>query len=106
MKKGDIVLIPFPFNDLSGNINRPTVVLIESDEDVTVCFITTQFKWRGEFDIVLQPSESNGLKTISLLKLNKFASIDKDLIIGRLGTLNQNQVKSLNINLAKTFKIN
>ncbi|HEY5510290.1 MAG TPA: type II toxin-antitoxin system PemK/MazF family toxin [Prolixibacteraceae bacterium] len=106
MKKGDIVLIPFPFTDLSGNKNRPTVVLIESDEDVTVCFITTQFKWMGEFDMILQPSDLNGLKTISLLRLNKFATIDKDLIIGRLGSLDQMQVKLLNTNLAKTFKIN
>jgi hypothetical protein len=34
MKKGDIILIPFP--DLTGNKNRQTVVLIESENDVTV----------------------------------------------------------------------
>lgn len=32
MKKGDIVLIPFPFSDLSGAKNRPAVILIETDE--------------------------------------------------------------------------
>jgi mRNA interferase MazF len=36
MKKGDIILIPFPFTDLTGNKNRQTVVLIESENDVTV----------------------------------------------------------------------
>ena len=41
MKKGDIVLIPFPFTDLTGNKNRPALVLVESEEDITVCFITT-----------------------------------------------------------------
>lgn len=39
MNKGDIVLIPFPFSDLSGAKNRPAVILIETDEDITVAFI-------------------------------------------------------------------
>lgn len=106
MKKGDIVLIPFPFTDLSGNKNRPAVVLIESEDDVTVCFITTQLKWMAEFDMTLQPSDLNGLKTTSLLRLSKFATIDKDLIIGRLGSLDNEQIKILNSNLAKSFRIN
>jgi mRNA interferase MazF len=42
MVKGDIVLITFPFTDLSGSKLRPTIVLTDSELDVTVCFITTQ----------------------------------------------------------------
>jgi mRNA interferase MazF len=45
MNKGDIVLVPFPFTDLTGNKYRPALILIESEEEVTVCFITTQMKW-------------------------------------------------------------
>ena len=58
-----------------------------------------------EFDIILQPSDLNGLKVISILRLNKFATIDKDLIIGRLGSLDLTQIKLLNTNLAKSFKL-
>ena len=46
MVKGDIVLITFPFTDLSGSKLRPTVVLAETELDVTVCFITTQLQWQ------------------------------------------------------------
>lgn len=59
MNKGDVVLIPFPFTDLSGNKNRPAVILIDSEDDVTVCFLTTQLKWQSEFDISIQPSETS-----------------------------------------------
>jgi len=42
--KGDIVLITFPFTDLSGSKLRPTVVLAKTELDITVCFITTQLQ--------------------------------------------------------------
>lgn len=106
MNKGDIILIPFPFTDLSGNKNRPAVILIDSEEDVTVCFLTTQLKWQTEFDITVKPSDLNGLKKVSLVRLSKFATIDKDLIIGRLGSFDDNYINLLNINLMKILNLN
>ena len=51
MAKGDIILITFPFTDLSGSKLRPVVILADSNEDVTVTFITTQLKWREPTDV-------------------------------------------------------
>jgi mRNA interferase MazF len=105
MKKGDIVLVPFPFTDLTGNKNRPAVILIESENDVTVCFVSTRLKWKSEFDIVIQPTELNGLKKSSIIRLSKLATIDKELIIGRLGELDINQTDLLNKNLIRLLKL-
>lgn len=105
MKKGDIVLIPFPFSDLSGSKLRPAVVLISTETDVTVCFITTQFQWKGEYDIQLLPTLFNGLKKISLLRVGKFSTIDKDLILGRIGTLENNYLSILNKNLIRILQL-
>lgn len=66
MEKGDIILIPFPFTDLSGNKNRPALVLVSGELDITVCFISTQLKWKEETDILLKPNEENGLHTVTL----------------------------------------
>jgi mRNA interferase MazF len=43
MVKGDIVLIAFPFTDLSGSKLRPAVVLAEVNMDITVCLITHEW---------------------------------------------------------------
>lgn len=105
MNKGDIVLIPFPFSDLSGAKNRPAVILIETDEDITVAFITTQIKWSTGFDVLLTPSDLNGLKKVSLIRLNKLATIDKDLVVGRLGSLDEPSLGLLNRNLIRIFRL-
>lgn len=106
MKKGDIVLVSFPFSDLSGSKLRPAIILIAGVTDVTVCFITTQMHWKEEFDIPLIPSYDNGLKKISLLRISELSTIDKDLILGRIGILEKKYLSLLNENLIKVFQLN
>ena len=105
MEKGDILLIPFPFTDLKGNKNRPALVLINSELDITLSFISTQLNWKEETDILLKPTKNNGLKKDSLLRLSKLATIDKKLALGRIGRMEANDLKQVNINLIKLFQI-
>ena len=96
MNKGDIVLIPFPFTDLSGSKNRPALVLVSGETDITLAFISTQIKWKEKTDILLKPSKENGLKRESIIRLSKFATVDKDLALGRLGTLENTTLHQVN----------
>jgi mRNA interferase MazF len=105
MTKGDIVLIPFPFTDLSGIKNRPALILVDGESDVTVSFITTQLKWQEDFDVRVEPTQTNGLKGSSLIRLSKLATIDKDLVIGKLGNLSSNELTNVDKNLIKIFKL-
>ncbi|MCX6351839.1 MAG: type II toxin-antitoxin system PemK/MazF family toxin [Bacteroidetes bacterium] len=105
MSKGDIVFIPFPFTDLSGNKIRPALVLAETELDVTVAFISTQFQWKEKTDIVLQPNPKNGLKKESLIRLAKLATIDKDLVIGLLGEIDISTINTVNNNLKIVFQL-
>ena len=82
MPKADIVLVPFPFTNLSDIKIRPCLVLIDSEYDVTVSFITTQTGWNDKASLTIKASEVNGLKKDSLIRLNKLATIDKELILG------------------------
>lgn len=99
MTKGDIILIPFPFTDLTGSKLRPVIVLIEAEYDLTVSFITTQMKWKDSTDIEILPSIENGVKKISLIRLSKIATIDKSLAVGKIGTLQQEEILELNLKL-------
>ncbi|SHI65049.1 transcriptional modulator of MazE/toxin, MazF [Tangfeifania diversioriginum] len=105
MKKGDIILVPFPFTDLMGNKKRPALVLISSPEDVTVCFITTKFERKSISDIVVKPTFGNGLKKDSVIRLNKIATLDKEIVLGRLGTLEESVVKEINKNLIRILQL-
>jgi mRNA interferase MazF len=75
--KGDIVLITFPFTDLSGSKLRPTVVQ-------------------------LLPTSSNGLRKQSLIRTSKIATLDKVLAKGLLGRLTTIELNDLN-NKLKTL---
>jgi len=105
MPKGDIVLIPFPFTDLSGNKLRPALILAETQLDVTVSFITTQVHWQEPTDIFLLPDIYNGIKKTSLIRLTKIATIDKLLLVGKTGSIDQNQIADLNKKLKVIFQI-
>jgi mRNA interferase MazF len=105
MNKGDIVLIPFPFTDLSGKKNRPALILVDGEVDITVSFITSQLKWQEDSDVKIEPTQTNGLKRTSLIRLSKLATIDKDLVIGKLGNLSQDELISVDKNLVKIFRL-
>ncbi len=99
MKKGDIILLSFPFTDLKGQKVRPALILMVSESDVIVAFITTQFKWQNQFDILLEADKINGLKRNSLVRLSKITTLDKELILGKLGYLDNNYIQLVNKNL-------
>jgi len=105
MKKGSIILIPFPFTDLTGSKVRPAVVLSKNELDVTISFITSELKWISEYDIPLFPSELNGLKAPSLIRISKIATIDSALALGELGELSKLEIDELNKSLIKLFQL-
>jgi len=77
LTKGDIVLITFPFTDLSGSKLRPAIILFDSLLDFTACFITTQLGWQEPTDVLLFPNQTNCLRINSLIRTSKIATIDR-----------------------------
>jgi mRNA interferase MazF len=98
MGKGHIVLVPFPFTDLSGQKVRPALILYASlrGEDCIVVFITSgKQKRKYPFDIPITPSARNGIKIPSVIKVDKLATLQKKIVLGELGTLESSILKEV-----------
>ena len=108
MLKGSIVLIPFPFTDLSGQNVRPALVLSElkSSEDCIVAFISSLKQKRiHEYDLAIDPSQTNGLKIASVIKMEKIATLQKKSILGPVGKLEPSILRAVDEKLKKLFKL-
>ena len=105
MRKGDVVLIPFPFTDLTGSKLRPAIVLVATGLDVTVCFVTTQLKWQEDTDVVLAVSAAAGIKQPSLIRTSKIATLDTSLVVGRLGRLAATELAELDSQLKVVLQL-
>ena len=105
MKKGKIILIPFPFTDLSGNKTRPALVLAVDAYDITVAFITSKIIKQEINDVELIASADNGLKVDSVIKLNKIATIETKLALGELGSLSDADINEVNSKLKSVFDL-
>ena len=105
MARGDIILITFPFTDLSGSKLRPAVVLTDTTLDLTVCFITTQIGWQETTDVLLMPNTTNGLRKQSLVRVSKIATLDRSLAKGLLGGLTSKEVNELDNKLKILFQL-
>lgn len=106
MSKGRIVLIPFPFTDLSGQKVRPALVLhVSRGDDCIVAFISSRVEERSPFDVRMSASDVNGLKVESVVKVDKLATLQKKIVIGELGVAEQPVRRAVDAALRKLFRM-
>lgn len=108
--KGKIVLMPFPFTDLTVAKLRPALVIYEGEEDVVVAFISSKIpSVPSEIDALITKNRANfsktGLKVDSVLKLYKIATVLKSLIVGELGELTEELKQEVNQKIKKMMEI-
>ncbi len=96
MKTGDIILIPFPFSELTNVKVRPAVLVCltkDNYKDFVLCAISSSLKLplKGN-DMMLIPDAENQLKTSSTLKVDRVFTAKKEHVITKIGALNKDDL--------------
>ncbi|MFA6006535.1 MAG: type II toxin-antitoxin system PemK/MazF family toxin [Candidatus Paceibacterota bacterium] len=110
-KRGLIVLTPFPYSDLSEAKVRPAVVIAEhsASEDFVVAFISTNTERTDPMDVLIKRTDPHfartGLKSDSVIRVAKLATLDRRIILGDIGIIDEDHMKQVKSRLKKLFLI-
>jgi mRNA interferase MazF len=111
MTRGKVVLVPFPFDDLSATRVRPAVCLTEPirlHRHVILAFITSRIPADIlDTDLVLDASRadfaSTGLRVSSTLRLHRLMTAATSLIRREMGELSSGMQTEVANRLRKLF---
>jgi len=93
MKAGDVLLIPFPFSELTQSKLRPALVICETSDghqDIVLAAITSilhQPLFQNE--ILLKPDNQNGLRVESILRCDRIMTLKKETWHTKIGILSE-----------------
>jgi mRNA interferase MazF len=92
--KGDVVVVPFPFSDLSISKRRPALVLADlAGDDLILCQITSQ-SVRDTYSIELLDSDFNtgSLHKPSNIRPNRLFTADRHIVLYKTGSLKNEKI--------------
>jgi mRNA interferase MazF len=110
MARRDIVLVPFPFTDLTGQKRRPALVVSPDSldrEDLILCAITSQLApGQTTLDVQLNASDlvEGDLPRSSVIKVGKLFTMHRRLIIGRFGRVTNSKLSEVLAELRRLFR--
>jgi mRNA interferase MazF len=111
--KNKVLLVPFPFDDLSGNKVRPVVCLtdpIGAHRHVVVAFVTSRVPAALlATDLVIAPSDDGfdmtGLRAVSTLRLYRLMTVATTTFLRELGELPMQMQEQVRNKLALLFDL-
>ncbi|MBA4397858.1 MAG: growth inhibitor PemK [Syntrophus sp. (in: bacteria)] len=113
MTKHKVVLVPFPFDDLSSTKVRPAVCLTDSigvHKHTILAFITSRVPDQPlPSDLVISNTDENfpttGLRVSSTLQLHRMITVTTGIILRELGELPEEMKVQVNKRLKALFGI-
>ena len=92
LRRKDIIIVPFPFSDQSGMKKRPALVVSndrfnESAPDLIICAITSNIDNEAYTVYIKHEDWKDGLYSESCVKVSNILTIDRDLVLKKIGRL-------------------
>ncbi len=103
--KGEVVVLPFPFSDLTANKKRPALVIANLfGDDIIVCLITSQ-KAKDNYAISLANSDfaDGNLKQNSNIRPNRIFTADSNIVLYRIGSLKKKKFEEVQAKIIEIF---
>ncbi|MFA4957698.1 MAG: type II toxin-antitoxin system PemK/MazF family toxin [Candidatus Methanoperedens sp.] len=92
--KGDVVVVPFPFSDLTQSKRRPVLVIADlTGKDVILCQITSQWI-NDEYAIMIDNKDfdDGNLNQRSHIRPNRIFTADSSIILYSVGHLKMKKI--------------
>ncbi len=94
IKAGDFWVAKITFTDGINFKKRPVLILWCDGDDVIVAVVTSA-QPRTQTDVVLKDWQKSGLKLASTVRLSRLDSLEKSLLIAKIGHLTTDDAQNL-----------
>ncbi|MBI3957937.1 MAG: type II toxin-antitoxin system PemK/MazF family toxin [Chloroflexi bacterium] len=115
-QRGAIVLVPFPFTDLTQQKPRPAVVVSserfnrQSDDAILVALSSNTKRPLADTDFVIWADDEDfagtGLRLSSVVRCGKLVTMHQSLILTKLGTMNDQRMTNILSLVTKALGLN
>lgn len=107
-RAGEVVVIKYPFSDLSQSKLRPALLLGKlpgEHDDWLVCMISSRTRQQvDDFDEVVELDDpdfsQSGLKSASVIRIGRLLVVEGKLFPGALGTISTERLQRVRSRLA------
>jgi mRNA interferase MazF len=105
--KGDVVVVPFPFSDLSAAKKRPALVVATlTGNDVILCQITSQAMTDAYAVPLVDDDFSNGsLRQSSNVRPNRLFTAESGIILYRVGNVSAEKMQEIVTKLVQIITV-
>ena len=94
--KGNVVVILFPFSDLSSAKKRPALVVsVLKGDDSILCQITKARKDEYSIGLSNKDFEKGGLRIDSYIRPNRLFTADKSIVKKKIGRIDNKKIKQV-----------